>query len=73
MVKKGLVQEIFSKARYADEPSNYKVIFRDFEFFRELSLPNFIEESKNFEKIPIGRIELIKKGEKILFRKYQRR
>ena len=73
MVKKGLIQEIFSKAQYADNSSSYKIVFRDFEFFRELSLPDFIEESKNFEKIPIGRIELIKKDEKILFRKYQMR
>ena len=73
MVKKGLVQEIFSKALHADDPSSYKIIFRDFEFFRELSLPSFIEESKNFEKIPIGRIELIKKDKKILYRKYQTR
>lgn len=66
---KGLIEEIFSKAQYADEPKNYKVIYRDFEFLRELTLIDFIKESKNFEKIPSSRIKMIKKNNKILFRK----
>ena len=69
MTKKGLIQEIFSKAQYADNPTNYKIMYRDFEFFRELSLPEFIKESNNFEKIPSCRIKIIKKNNKILFRK----
>jgi hypothetical protein len=69
MAKKGKIEEIFSKARFADEASLYKVTFRDFETFRELSLPDFIVESNNFEAIPVTRIEFIKKDDSILFKK----
>ena len=69
MAKKGKIEEIFSKARFADEASLYKIVFRDFEILRELTLPDFIIESNNFETIPVTRIELIKKGDNILFKK----
>ncbi len=75
MAKKGKIEEIFSKARFADEASLYKIVFRDFEILRELTLPDFIVESNNFETIPVTRIELIKKGDNILFKnqKYEER
>ena len=69
MVKKGQIEEIFSKARFADKTSTYKVFFRDFDTIREVMLPDFIIESNNFETIPITRIEMIKKDDKILFEK----
>ncbi len=69
MVKKGKIEEIFSKARFADEQNTYKVFFRDFNIIREVTLPDFIVESNNFETIPITRIEMIKKDDKILFEK----
>ncbi len=69
MVKKGKIEEIFSKARFADEPNTYKVFFRDFDTIREVALLDFIIESNNFETIPITRIEMIKKDDKILFEK----
>lgn len=69
VVKKGMIGEIFSKARFADEPTTYKVFFRDFDTIREVTLPDFIVESNNFETIPITRIEMIKKDEEILFEK----
>jgi len=69
MAKKGKIEEIFSKARFADQASLYKIVFRDFEILRELTLPDFIVESNNFETIPVTRIELIKKGDNILFKK----
>ncbi len=69
MAKKGKIEEIFSKARFADEASLYKVVFRDFETLRELTLPDFIVESNNFETIPVTRIEFIKKDDNILFKK----
>ena len=69
MVKKGKIEEIFSKARFADDPNTYKVFFRDFDTIREVMLPDFIIESNNFETIPITRIEMIKKDDKILFEK----
>ena len=69
MTKKGTIQEIFSKAKYVDNPIHYRVTYRDFEFLREMSLSDFIEESNNFEKIPISRIKMITKNNKILFKK----
>lgn len=69
MVKKGKIEEIFSKARFADDPNTYKVFFRDFDIIREVTLLDFIIESNNFETIPITRIEMIKKDDKILFEK----
>ena len=69
MVKKGKLEEIISKAKYADDPFSYTVFYRDFERLREVSLPNFLKESNNFETIPITRIELIMKNNKILFKK----
>ncbi len=69
MVRKGIIEEIFSKAKFADNPNTYKVFFRDFNTIREVTLPDFIIESNNFETIPITRIELIKKDKEILFEK----
>ncbi|NIU01798.1 MAG: DUF504 domain-containing protein [Nitrosopumilaceae archaeon] len=69
MVKKGRIEEVFSKARYADDPSLYKVFFRDFNRTREIDLLGFIRESNNFETIPISRIEKIMKNNTILFEK----
>lgn len=69
MVKKGIIEEVFSKARFADDPSLYKVFFRDFNRTREIDLPGFIRESNNFETIPISRIEKIMKNNTILFEK----
>jgi len=69
VVKKGKIEEIFSKARFADDPNTYKVFFRDFDTIREVALLDFIIESNNFETIPITRIEMIKKYDKILFEK----
>jgi len=69
MTKKGVIKEIFSKAQFADEPELYKIFYRDFDVLREVTLPEFIVESNNFETIPITRIEMIKKGNEILFKK----
>ena len=69
MARKGKLEEIFSKARFADNPSSYKILYRDLDLLRELTLPDFILESDNFQTIPITRIELIKKNNRILFRK----
>ena len=69
VVRKGKIEEIFSKAKFADDPSTYKVFFRDLDTIREVTLPDFIVESNNFETIPITRIEMIKKDNEILFEK----
>jgi len=69
MTKKGIIEEIFSKAKFADDPTLYRVFYRDFDSIRELPLLDFLKESNNFETIPITRIQMIKKNNKILFRK----
>ena len=69
MVKKGKIEEIFSKAQFSDNPSSYRIFFRDYESLKELALPDFLIDSNNFQTIPASRIELIKRDNKILFRK----
>jgi len=69
MVKKGAIEEIFSKALFADEPKSYRIFYRDFHIIKELSLPEFLNQSNNFQTIPISRIKKIKKSNTILFEK----
>jgi hypothetical protein len=69
MVKKGIIEEIFSKARFSQDSNSYIVAFRDFEKIREIELPKFIIESENFQKIPSSRITKIRKNNTILFEK----
>lgn len=69
MVKKGVIEEIFSKARFADEPKSYVIFYRDFHTIKESSLLEFLIQSNNFQTIPINRIKKIKKGNTILFEK----
>ncbi len=69
MVKKEIVEEIFSKARFSEDSKLYVVSFRDFEKIREVPLPKFIKESDNFQKIPSSRITKIRKNNTILFEK----
>ena len=73
MAKKGIVDEIFSKARFGNEIETYKIFYRDFEKIVETTLPEFIKISKNFETIPVSRIEKITKNNKILFEKNSKR
>ncbi|MGI0057201.1 MAG: hypothetical protein ACREAK_07490 [Nitrosarchaeum sp.] len=44
MSKKGIIEEIFSKARFADDAKAYKIFYRDFEKLREITYKNL---SKN--------------------------
>ena len=69
MAKKGVVEEIFSKARFADDAKLYKVFYRDFERIRETTLPEFLVESNDFQTIPISRIMKIMKSNTVLFEK----
>jgi uncharacterized protein (UPF0248 family) len=70
LVKKGVIEEIFSKAIFADDPLNYLVTYRDFEYSKQINLKDFISLSENFELIPITRIIKIQKGDKILYQKH---
>lgn len=69
MAKKGIIEEILSKAKFADDPQSYRIVYRDFKNLREMSLPRFIIESDNFQTIPISRIVQIKKDNTVLFEK----
>jgi hypothetical protein len=69
MVRKSIIEEIFSKARFADDPNTYKIFYRDFDRIKETTLDEFIKKSDNFQIIPISRIEEIKKNHRILFEK----
>jgi hypothetical protein len=68
--KKGRLEEIFSKALYADDPNLYLVSYRDFESIVEVPLLDFLKVSENFELIPPSRIVLVSKNEQVLYRKF---
>jgi hypothetical protein len=70
MTRKGRLKEIFSKALYADNPNLYSVSYREFNSIIEVSLPEFLRLSENFEIIPPNRIFLITKEGKVLYRKF---
>ncbi|MGE5634015.1 MAG: DUF504 domain-containing protein [Deltaproteobacteria bacterium] len=67
--KKGKLQEILSKAIYADNPAMYIISYRDFNTIISIPLLQFIEISQNFEIIPATRIIQITKGERIIYQK----
>ena len=69
MTKKGIVEEIFSKAQFADEAKLYKIFFRDYDRVVETTMPEFLKESDNFQTIPINRIKKIVKSGTVLFEK----
>lgn len=68
-MKKGVIEEVFSKAMFSDNPDKYKIFYRDFEDIIVKTLPDFIKESNNFQTIPISRIEKIERNNSILFEK----
>jgi hypothetical protein len=70
MPKKGRLEEIFSKALYADDPKLYSVYYRDFNSWVKVSLPEFVNVSENFELIPPNRVMKITKDGKVLYSKY---
>ena len=70
MTRKGRLEEIFSKALYADDATLYSVIYRDFENIVELPLQEFLKLSENFTLIPTNRILLVKKNGQVLYQKY---
>ena len=43
MTKKGIVEEIFSKAQFADEAKLYKIFYRDFDRIIETTMPEFLK------------------------------
>ena len=69
--RKGKLEEIFSKALYADDPSLYLVSYRDFESVVQISLLEFLDLSENFELIPANRIMIVTRDGKELYRKFE--
>jgi len=69
MLRKGRLEEIFSKALYADDPKLYSVYYRDFDSLLEVSLSEFVKASENFELIPASRVTKITKQGKVLYSK----
>jgi hypothetical protein len=70
VARKGRLDEIFSKALYAGDSALYTVGYRDFENIVEVSLPEFVKLSENFQAIPQSRIITVKKGDNILYHKH---
>jgi hypothetical protein len=70
VARKGRLDEIFSKALYSDNAALYSVSYRDFQYIVEVSLPEFVKLSENFEVIPQNRIVLVKKANQVLYRKH---
>lgn len=67
--RKGRLEEIFSKALYADDPKLYSVYYRDLDSLLEVSLSEFVKASENFELIPANRVMKISKEGKVLYLK----
>ncbi|NAL77122.1 DUF504 domain-containing protein [Nitrososphaera sp. AFS] len=72
MVKKGKLQEIFSKALYGDDAEGYSVSYRDFNSVVKISLLEFLKISENFQLVPASRILMIEKNGTVLYSKGQK-
>lgn len=68
-MRKGRLEEIFSRALHADDPSLYFVSYRDFDEIAEVTLAEFVKISEDFAVIPASRITRVRKGDQILYEK----
>jgi hypothetical protein len=68
--RKGKLEEILSKALYADNPKLYSVSYRDFESVVQIPLLEFLKISENFEIIPANRIIVVSKDGEALYKKF---
>ena len=69
MPKKGKLEEIISKALYADDASSYLVTYRDYKDHKIITLSDFILISENFQTIPASRITKIELKGRLLYKK----
>lgn len=69
MPKKGKLEEIISKALYADDASSYLVTYRDYKDYKIITLSDFILISENFQTIPASRITKIELKGLLLYKK----
>ncbi len=68
-MRKGLLEEVISKAIHADDINMYTVCYRDMDRLKDVTLKEFLELSENFQTIPASRIVYVKRGDKILYSK----
>ena len=68
MVGKSQVKEIIDFAIHADGLDGYTITYRDFAQFNEITLREWLELSK-IDSIPLHRIKMIKKNNKIIFQR----
>jgi hypothetical protein len=68
--RKGKLEEILSKALYADNPHLYSISYRDFDSVVQVPLLEFLKMSENFEVIPTNRIVVVSKGGDVLYKKF---
>lgn len=67
MTRKGMLEEIFSRALHADDVSLYFVSYRDFEDVVEIPLDEFVRLSENFAAIPASRITKVRREKETLY------
>jgi uncharacterized protein (UPF0248 family) len=68
--RKGRLEEILSKALYADDPQLYSISYRDFDSVVQVPLLEFLKISENFEVIPANRIIFVSKDGEVLYKKF---
>jgi uncharacterized protein (UPF0248 family) len=68
--RKGKLEEILSKALYADDPHLYSISYRDFDSVVQVPLLEFLKISENFEVIPANRIIVVSKDGEVLYKKF---
>ena len=68
--RKGKLEEILSKALYADNPNLYSISYRDFDSVVQVPLLEFLKISENFEVIPANRIIVVSKDGDVLYKKF---
>lgn len=64
-MRKGKLQEIVSKALFADNTSDYTVVYREMDMYPEIPLSEFIEKGE----IPFSRIVEVRKKGRTIWRK----
>ena len=70
--RKGKLEEILSKALYADNPNLYSISYRDFDSVVQVPLLEFLKISENFEVIPASRIIRVSKDGEVIYKKLDR-
>lgn len=72
--RKGMLEELLSRAIHADDVGAYTVVYRDRDMHVEVGLEEFLRLSENFQKIPASRIVSIRRyGREVYSSAYHRR